>query len=152
MRFSEHDFSAALAEAPTDFQYDSLKPEQWECLRRVICLDDVLAVLPTGFGKIFNLPNNSNGVGTLETWKQRHQLRQLWHYFYREIEVKTQICWHLSKHLNSKNRRVLRIRRGTDWYVKLKYCKDTKCVYFGQKSFCIITVIELIKFPANMCS
>ena len=34
------------------FKYGSLKVEQIECLRRVICLrEDVLAVLPTGFGK-----------------------------------------------------------------------------------------------------
>ena len=33
-------------------KYDSLKEEQIECIRRVICLrEDVLAVLPTGFGK-----------------------------------------------------------------------------------------------------
>ena len=49
-RFSE-DFSAVSAEAFTDFQYDSLKPEQRECLQQVICLhEDVLAVLSTGFG------------------------------------------------------------------------------------------------------
>ena len=50
--FSEDEFSTALAEALTYFKYDSLKVEQIECLRRVICLrEDVLAVLPTGFGK-----------------------------------------------------------------------------------------------------
>ena len=50
--FSEDKFSTALAEALRYFKYDSLKVEQIECLRRVICLrEDVLAVLPTGFGK-----------------------------------------------------------------------------------------------------
>ena len=50
--FSEDEFSTALAEALRYFKYDSLKEEQIECIRRVICLrEDVLAVLPTGFGK-----------------------------------------------------------------------------------------------------
>ena len=50
--FSEDEFSTALAEALRYFKYDSLKIEQIECLRRVICLrEDVLTVLPTGFGK-----------------------------------------------------------------------------------------------------
>ena len=50
--FSEDKFSTALAEALRYFKYDSLKVEQIECLRRVICLrKDVLAVLPTGFRK-----------------------------------------------------------------------------------------------------
>ena len=50
--FSEDELSTALAEALRYFKYDSLKVEQIECLRRVICLrEDVLAVLPTGFGK-----------------------------------------------------------------------------------------------------
>ena len=50
--FSEDEFSTALAEALRYFKYDSLKVEQTECIRRVICLwEDVLAVLPTGFGK-----------------------------------------------------------------------------------------------------
>ena len=50
--FSEDEFSTALAEALRYFEYDSLKVEQTECIRRVICLrEDVLAVLPTGFGK-----------------------------------------------------------------------------------------------------
>jgi len=49
--FSEDEFSAALVEALRNFHYDSQKVEQIECLRRVICLrEDVLAVLPTGFG------------------------------------------------------------------------------------------------------
>ena len=50
--FSEDEFSTALAEALRYFKYGSLKVEQIECLRRVICLrEDVLAVLPMGFGK-----------------------------------------------------------------------------------------------------
>ena len=50
--FSEDKFSTALAEALRYFKYDSLKVEQTECIWRVICLrEDVLAVLPTGFGK-----------------------------------------------------------------------------------------------------
>ena len=50
--FSEDEFSTASAEALRYFKYDSLKLEQIEYLRRVICLrEDVLPVLPTGFGK-----------------------------------------------------------------------------------------------------
>ena len=50
--FSEDEFSAALVEALRNFYYDSLKVEQIECLQWVlICLrEDILAVLPTGFG------------------------------------------------------------------------------------------------------
>ena len=50
--FSEDEFSSALAKALTNFKYSSLKEEQIECVRRIICFrEDVLAVLPTGFGK-----------------------------------------------------------------------------------------------------
>ena len=53
--FSEDEFSAASVEALSmrNFHYDSLKVEQIECLQWVlICLrEDILAVLPTGFGK-----------------------------------------------------------------------------------------------------
>ena len=50
--FSEDEFSAALVAALRNFHYDSLKLEQIEYLRRIICLcEDVLAVLPTGFEK-----------------------------------------------------------------------------------------------------
>ena len=50
--FSEDEFSTALAEALRYFKHNSLKVGQIECLQRVICLrEDVLAVLPTGFGK-----------------------------------------------------------------------------------------------------
>ena len=59
--FSEDEFSAALVEALRNFYYDSLKVEQIECLQWVlICLcEDILAVLPTGFGK---------DVGVFEKW------------------------------------------------------------------------------------
>ena len=51
--FSEDEFSTASVEALRNFHYDSLKVEQIECLQWVlICLrEDILAVLPTGFGK-----------------------------------------------------------------------------------------------------
>ena len=50
--YTEDEFSSALAEALPNFKCDSLKAEQKECLRRLICLrEDVLAILPTGFGK-----------------------------------------------------------------------------------------------------
>ena len=49
---SEEEFSWSLAQALKDFSVESLKAEQVECIRRLICLrEDVLAVLPTGFGK-----------------------------------------------------------------------------------------------------
>ena len=65
--FSEDEFSTALAEALRYVKYDSLKVEQIECLQRVICLrEDVLAVMPTGFGKSLNLPDNSKGVRVFE--------------------------------------------------------------------------------------
>ena len=44
--------SWSLAQALKDFAVESLKAEQVECIRRLICLrEDVLAVLPTGFRK-----------------------------------------------------------------------------------------------------
>ena len=65
--FSEDEFSTALAEALRYFKYDSLKVEQIECLQRVICLrEDVLGVLPTGFGKSLIYQNNSKGVRVFE--------------------------------------------------------------------------------------
>ena len=49
---SEEEFSWSLTQALKDFSVESLKAEQVECIRRLICLrEDVLAVLPTGFGK-----------------------------------------------------------------------------------------------------
>ena len=48
----ESAFSSALNLSLQDFIHKSLKDEQKECIRRIICLkEDVLAVLPTGFGK-----------------------------------------------------------------------------------------------------
>ena len=45
-------FSAALTSPLKDFIHKSLTDEQTECIRRIVCLkEDVLAVLPTGFGK-----------------------------------------------------------------------------------------------------
>ena len=49
---SEEEFSWSLAQALKEFSVESLKAEQVECIRRLICLrEDVLAVHPTGFGK-----------------------------------------------------------------------------------------------------
>ena len=49
---SEEEFSWSLAQALKDSSVESLKAEQVECIRRIICLsEDFLAVLPTGFGK-----------------------------------------------------------------------------------------------------
>ena len=55
--FSEDEFSAASVEALRNFHYDSLKEEQIECLQWVlICLrKDILAVLPTGFGRCWSV-------------------------------------------------------------------------------------------------
>ena len=66
--FSEDEFSTALAEALRYFKYDSLKVEQTECIRRVICLrEDVLAVSSAyGFREELNLSNNSKDVGVFE--------------------------------------------------------------------------------------
>ena len=66
--FSEDEFSTALAEALRYFKYDSVKVEQTECIRRVICLrEDVLTVNSAyGFREELNLPNNSKDVGVFE--------------------------------------------------------------------------------------
>ena len=46
------EFFAALTSSLEDFIQKSLKDEQTECIRRIVCLEeDVLAVRPTGFGK-----------------------------------------------------------------------------------------------------
>ena len=48
----ESAFSSAINLSLQDFIHKSLKDEQKECIRRIICLnEDVLAVRPTGFGK-----------------------------------------------------------------------------------------------------
>ena len=68
--FSEDEFSSALAKAITNFKYSSLKEEQIECVRRVICFrEDVLAVLPTGFGKsvIFQIEVKASPRGSLSS-------------------------------------------------------------------------------------
>ena len=45
-------FLKALNKSVNDLKVPTLKPEQQECIRRLICCsEDVLAVLPTGFGK-----------------------------------------------------------------------------------------------------
>ena len=45
-------FFAALTSSLEDLIHKSLKDEQTECIRRIVCLkEDGLAVLPTGFGK-----------------------------------------------------------------------------------------------------
>ena len=48
MAVSEGDANTEFFE---DFIHKSLKDEQTECIRRIVCLEDVLALLPTGFGK-----------------------------------------------------------------------------------------------------
>ena len=45
------EFFAALTSSLEDYIHKSLKDGQTECIRRIVCLKDVLAVLPTGFGK-----------------------------------------------------------------------------------------------------
>ena len=45
-------FFAALTSSLENLIHKSLKDEQTECIRRIVCLkEDGLAVLPTGFGK-----------------------------------------------------------------------------------------------------
>ena len=46
------EFSAALTASLEEFFHKALKDEQKECIRRIVSLkEDVLAILPTGFGK-----------------------------------------------------------------------------------------------------
>ena len=61
--FSQDEFSAALAEALRNFQYDSLKVEQIECLRHDLFMCRCFGGSAYGFRKELNLPNNSKGVG-----------------------------------------------------------------------------------------
>ena len=50
--YTEDQFLKALAESLADSPFKSLKPEQRECIRRLICVkEDVLVILPTVFGK-----------------------------------------------------------------------------------------------------
>ena len=56
MAAAEGDANSEFFAAPTssleDFIHKLLKDEQKECIRRIVCLkEDVLAVLPTRFGK-----------------------------------------------------------------------------------------------------
>ena len=61
--FSEDEFSTAfIDQALRYFKYDSLKVEQIECLRRIICLREDAY----GFREELNLPNNSKGVRVFE--------------------------------------------------------------------------------------
>lgn len=49
---SKKDFSWSLAQAVKDFSVQSLTAEQVKCMRGLVCpCEDVLAVLPSGFGK-----------------------------------------------------------------------------------------------------
>ena len=66
--FSEDEFSTALAEALRYFKYDSLKVEQTDCIRRVICLreDRCSGGSTYGFREELNLPNNSKDVVVFE--------------------------------------------------------------------------------------
>ena len=49
---AESEFLSALNASLASFVHKSLKDEQVECIRRIVCYGrDVLAVLPTGFGK-----------------------------------------------------------------------------------------------------
>ena len=46
------EFSAAITSSLQDFIHKSLKEEQMECTQGIICFkEDVLAILPTRFGK-----------------------------------------------------------------------------------------------------
>ena len=48
----ESEFLSALNASLAHFAHKTLKYEQVECIRRIVCHGrDVLAVLPTGFGK-----------------------------------------------------------------------------------------------------
>ena len=48
----ESEFLSALNASLASFVHKTLKDEQIECIRRIVCYGrDVLAVLPTGFGK-----------------------------------------------------------------------------------------------------
>ena len=69
-------FFKALSNSITDLNVNNLKPEQQECIRRLICCDkDVLPVLPTGFGKslIYQLlPSVHQNLHLLETGEMKH--------------------------------------------------------------------------------
>ena len=69
-------FFKALSNSVRYLNVNSLKPEQQECIRRLVCCDeDVLAVLPTGFGKslIYQLlPSVHQNLHLLETGEMKH--------------------------------------------------------------------------------
>ena len=73
MASEESEFFSALNASLAHFVHKNLKAEQVECIRRIICHGrDVLAVLPTGFGKsaihqlipkvLFNLGRTANAI------------------------------------------------------------------------------------------
>ena len=72
----ESEFLSALNASLAHFVHKTLKDEQVECIRRIVChRRDVLAVLPTGFGKsaiyqlipkvLFNLGRTVNAKTTV---------------------------------------------------------------------------------------
>ena len=69
-------FLKALSKTVSDIKCHTLKPEQQECIRRLIyCGEDVLAVLPTGFGKslVYQLlPTVYQNLHLLETGEMKH--------------------------------------------------------------------------------
>ncbi|CAB4019881.1 Hypothetical predicted protein [Paramuricea clavata] len=69
-------FLKALNKTVTDIKSHTLKPEQQEWIRRLICCgEDVLAVLPTGFGKgvVYQLlPTVYQNLHLLETGEMKH--------------------------------------------------------------------------------
>ena len=72
--YSEDHFPKALTDRLAGFSFKSLKPEQRQCIRWLICVkEDVLVILPTGFGKEHHLSASPESVGTLCD-PQRHGL------------------------------------------------------------------------------
>ena len=69
-------FFKALSNSVRDLNVNNLQSEQQECIRRLVCCDeDVLAVLPTGFGKslIYQLlPSVHQNLHLLETGEMKH--------------------------------------------------------------------------------
>lgn len=71
-----NNFLKALNKSVSDLKVNNLKPEQQECIRRLVgCGEDVLAVLPTGFGKslIYQLlPRVHQNLHLIETGEMKH--------------------------------------------------------------------------------
>ena len=71
-----NNFLKTLSRSVSDLKVNNLKPERYECIRRLVCCDeDVLAVLPTGFGKspIYQLlPSVHQNLHLLETGEMKH--------------------------------------------------------------------------------